>query len=90
MSDAIRRAVRTFLQSFIGVLVSTGILSAIGESGVVDWSGLKKAGLSALGAGVVALLTFIQNALEDEGAVPAILKAPASEGVHPVPEDGEL
>lgn len=84
MSDAVRRAIRTFLQAFVGVLVSSGVLSAVGEAGVVDWSALKKVGLSALGAGVVALFTFIQNALEDEGSVPALLKAPASSGANPV------
>lgn len=89
MSDAIRRAVRTFFQSFIGVLISSGILSAIGEAGVVDWSALKKVGVSALGAGIVAVLTFVQNWLEDDGAVPALLKAPASEGARPVPPGGD-
>lgn len=88
MSDAVRRAIRTFAQSFLGAFAASGVLSAFAEAGVVDWTVLKKAGISALIAGIIALMSFIQNALEDSGAIPAPLKAPASEGVNPVPDDG--
>lgn len=71
--DAIRRAVRTFLQAFIGVLLGSGILSAMGETGVVDWSSVKKIGLSALAAGIVAIITWLQNFLEDENVIPTVL-----------------
>lgn len=64
----------------------SGILSGIAEDGVVDWSGLKKLGISAAFAGLVALLTFAQNALEDTTPVPAIWKAPPSAGENPVPD----
>lgn len=74
MSDAIQRAVRTFFQAFIGVLIASGILSAVEETGVVDWSNLKKVGLSALVAGVVAIVSYIQNALEDVEVIPTFLK----------------
>lgn len=74
MSDAIQRAVRTFFQAFIGVLITSGILSAVEETGVVDWSNLKKVGLSALVAGVVAIVSYIQNALEDVEVIPTFLK----------------
>lgn len=77
MSDAIRRAIRTFFQTFLGVIITSGIFSAAAENGVVDWSGLKKVGLSAAAAAVVALLTYIQNALEDSGTIPALLKDPS-------------
>lgn len=76
MSDAVRRAIRTFIQAFLGVLVTSGIFSAAAEDGVVDWSGLKKVGISAAAAAVVAVVTYIQNALEDSGTVPALLKEP--------------
>lgn len=37
--------------------------------------------------GMLTLLwTFIMNALEDNGTIPALLKAPASEGENPIPE----
>jgi ABC-type multidrug transport system fused ATPase/permease subunit len=87
MTDALRRAIRTFVQTFLGVVISSGILSAAATDGVVDWSGAKKVAVSAMSAAVVAVLTFVQNALEDGGQIPAILKAPASSGENPVPED---
>lgn len=77
MSDAVRRAIRTFFQTFVGVLISSGILSAMTEAGVVDWSALKKVVISAGAAAVVAVVTYIQNALEDSGTVPALLKDPS-------------
>lgn len=83
MSDAVRRAIRTFVQAFFGVLATSGIFSAAGETGVVDWSGLKRVGISAAAAGVVALFSYAQNALEDAGTIPAALKAPASDGANP-------
>jgi hypothetical protein len=38
-------------------------------SGVVDWSAVKKILITALIAGIIAVVTFIQNALETVGAV---------------------
>lgn len=73
MSDAIRRGLRTFVQSFLGTVLTSGILSAVGEAGVVDWAIAKKVGVSALAAGVIGLVSFIQNALEDSGAVPEVI-----------------
>jgi hypothetical protein len=87
MPDALRRAVRSFVQSFVGVLIASGVLSAASENGVVDWSAAKKAAMSAVAAGFVAVLTYVQNALEDNTSMPAVLKAPASEGENPVPGD---
>lgn len=71
--DSVKRAVRTFVQAFVGVLLSSGILSAMSETAIVDWSALKKVGISALVAGVVALLAFTQNFLEDEEVIPTVL-----------------
>jgi hypothetical protein len=86
MSDAVRRSLRTFVQAFLGSIITSGVLSATQESGVVDWSALKKVAVSALAAAVIALLTFVQNSLEDHTTVPALLKAPASEGLNPEPD----
>ena len=92
MTDPVRRALRTFVQAFLGSVLTSGVLSAASETGVVDWSALKKAGIAALAGAVVALLTFAQNVLEDSTRFPAILKAPASEGENPVPnpEGGQI
>lgn len=74
MTDPLKRAIRTFLQSFLGALITSGVLSAASESGVVDWSALKKAGIAALVAGIIALITYTQNVLEDSGAIKPLLK----------------
>lgn len=87
MPDALRRAVRTFVQTFIGTIITSGILSTASETGVVDWSAAKKITVSALAAAVVAVLTWTQNFLEDTTTLPALLKAPPSAGVNPVPDD---
>lgn len=87
MSDALRRALRTFVQAFLGSVLTSGLLSAINETGVVDWSAIKKVAVSAAAAALIALLTFVVNALEDKGVMPALIKAPASGGADPIPED---
>lgn len=86
MPDSVRRAIRTFFQAFLGAIITTGVLSTAATNGVVDWSSLKKAAVSALSAGIVATVSFVQNALEDKGTVPALLKAPASSGADPIPQ----
>lgn len=87
LPDSVRRALRTFLQAFVGILVTSGALSAITTEGVVDWAVLKKAAISAFAAGVVAVLTYVQNAAEDRGVIPAVLKANASDGANPITKD---
>lgn len=88
MSDPLRRAIRTFVQAFIGAFIASGVLSAMQTTGIVDWAVLKKVAVSAATAGVIALLSWAQNLLEDNTRMPALLKAPASEGQNPVPDDG--
>ncbi len=66
MSDALRRASRTFLQAFLGTLIASGGFSAAQSEGVVDWSALTKVGISATVAGIIALVSWAQNALEDK------------------------
>lgn len=86
MNDALRRAIRTFVQAFLGSIISSGVLSSVATDGVVDLSGIQKVGAAAFAAGLIALVSWAQNALEDGGAIPALLKAPASSGADPVPE----
>lgn len=88
MTDPIRRALRTWLQAFLGSLITSGVLSAASADGVVDWSGVKKALIAAAAGAVVALITFVQNLLEDSTTMPALLKAPASGGANPLPDPG--
>ena len=97
MSDAIRRAIRTFLQAFVGTLATlaipalTDLVRAIAnaEPYQIDFAFWQGVGIAATLAGIIALISWAQNALEDKTpAVPAILKAPASEGQNPTPADG--
>ena len=98
MNDALRRALRTFLQAFVGTLVImlvpflTDLVQAAGETDgdivKIDVNLLGNILIAAVVSGVIALISFAQNALEDNvAAVPAILKAPASEGQNPVPDN---
>lgn len=61
VKDAAIRAVRTFFQTAIGAFLATGVLA----NGTVDLEGLQVAAVAAGIAGVSAVLTFLQNLLED-------------------------
>jgi hypothetical protein len=74
MSDSAKRALRTFGQAFLGAVITSGVLSATSESGVVDWSALKKVAIAAVFAGIIALVTWSQNALEEGGIIKPVLK----------------
>lgn len=74
MTNALRRALRTFVQSFLGSVLTSGILSSVETEGVVDWSSLEKVGVSALAAGLIALLSWVHNALEDNDVVPKVMR----------------
>lgn len=74
MTNALKRAIRTFVQAFLGSILTSGVLSAIAVQGIVDYSVLKKVAASALAAGLIALITYAMNALEDHEIIPALLK----------------
>ena len=63
MNDAVKRGLRTFLQAAVAVLVAAG-------TGYVDIEVWKGAGL----AGGMAVLSYLQNLLEDKSVVPTVLK----------------
>ena len=96
MSDAIRRAIRTFLQAFVGTLAAlaipalTDLVRSIGnaEPYEIDFAFWQGVGIAATLAGIIALISWAQNQLEDHTSTPAILKAPPSTGQNPVPDDG--
>lgn len=82
MSDPIRRAIRTFLQGFVGVLalVAVPLLSNIvssvvngGNDVMIDLNIWKNIGIAAIAGGVISLVAFVQNALEDRSGK-ALLK----------------
>lgn len=65
MKDAGIRALRTFVQAIIGAFLATSVLTSMASNSTIDADALQRAGISALAAGVIALLSFVQNALED-------------------------
>lgn len=70
MRNTLTRAGRTFVQSFLGVFISIGLLSRVVESGTLgDAATWQQALTSATAAGVVALVSFVQNWLEESKGV---------------------
>jgi len=65
MKDAAIRAGRTFIQAIIGAFLATSVLQGVASDSTIDTNALTRAGISALAAGIIALLSFVQNALED-------------------------
>lgn len=92
MNDAVRRAVRTFLQGFVGVLALIAIpalndlVTAVGNGGDVEldvnlWQGIV---IAAIAGGVIALVSWAQNELENKTSVPAVLKEkPVNDPMQP-------
>jgi hypothetical protein len=84
MSDALRRGVRTFVQGFIGILaisaipVLNGIVTAVvaggGNDVEIDLNIWRNILLAAIAGGVIALIAWAQNALEDKEKIPTLLK----------------
>lgn len=65
MRDAAIRGVRTFLQAFLGVFVALSTSGAVGIEAAPDLEVLKRAAVAAGWAGLIALIAFVQNALEE-------------------------
>jgi hypothetical protein len=93
LPDWLRRAIRTWLQSFLASLLAT--LSTVGAAdlpALTTWLWWQKALAAAVFSAGMATLTAVvsalQNSAEDSGAIPALLKAPASGGENPVPDPG--
>jgi hypothetical protein len=82
VSDAIRRGLRTALW---GVLAMAGAVPTL--AGVFDFDAGDVAKITAVFTAITAVLTAVINGMEDAGLVPALLKAPASSGENPVPDD---
>lgn len=78
MTDPARRALRTLFQ-----FVAAGGLTQLVDEIAADLDGTAKAAVFMVAALVVA---YAQNELEDRGRIPALIKAPASGGAHPVPD----
>lgn len=71
-TDALKRALRTFVQGFIGVLallaipILNSLIQAVAGGGTVEidvdvWQSI---GIAAVAGGVIALISWAQNELE--------------------------
>lgn len=66
-SDAARRAARTFAQATVGAIaLQAGALTLDATDGVIDVNLWGRVGITAAVAGVIALVSWAQNALEDK------------------------
>lgn len=84
MTDALKRAIRTFLQGFVGILAILAIpalnnlITAVGSGERVEldvnlWQGIV---IAAIAGGVIALISWGQNALEDATGVKPLRDTP--------------
>lgn len=82
LPDSVKRALRTFLQAFVGTLAllavpaMTDIVRQISSSEPYEidfrfWQGVV---VAACISGVIALVSWAQNALEDKDVIPAVGK----------------
>lgn len=78
MRNASIRALRTFLQAFVGTFavlaipVLTNLITSAGDAEgyiAIDLTPLGNAAIAGVIAGVIALITFLQNLLEDNTSV---------------------
>lgn len=78
MRNASIRALRTFLQAFVGTFavlaipVLTNLVTSAGDAEgyiAIDLTPLGNAAIAGVIAGVIALITFLQNLLEDNTSV---------------------
>lgn len=92
MRDSTRRAGRTGLDLIIGTLTALGAIFLIpGIDEQMEQLGLAQV-FMVFGLIVLVLTVFftkLKNALEDKGSIPALGKAPASDGADPVPNKSE-
>jgi hypothetical protein len=83
VSDAQRRALRTLIQvGFVQALMQ--LWNAFSPPLPADLTPEQMIAITTIGTPLVA---FAQNWLEDNTTAPALLKAPASRGENPMPDD---
>lgn len=85
-SDSTRRALRTGIDAILGVLVAlAGVVVIPGLDEALGLTGGELARAGVIVGALVLFFTKLRNALEDRGTIPAVLKAPASDGADPIP-----
>lgn len=81
MKDAPRRGIRTLLWAILALAAAVPTSAA-----ALGLTAEQTAKVGAICAIATAVTTAVVNTLEDAGHVPALLKAPASDGDQPVPD----
>ena len=71
--DPAIRAVRTFVQAFVGAIVASGILNVL-ATGDIEASAIQQVLIAAGFAGLSAVVSLLQNALEDSGTIGTAVK----------------
>jgi hypothetical protein len=89
MKDSTRRALRTFIDLFLGILGSLAVVGVV--PGFSDFMtdhgwGSALATFSIVVLVLTSVFTKFKNYLEDNTNFPAFLKAPSSEGQNPQPD----
>lgn len=77
--DSVKRGLRTFFQSFTGIFMATMATSqVVAANGVPHLAVVWAAVMAAAWGGVIAVIAYVQNMLEDKEVIPAVLKEPDS------------
>lgn len=79
--NALKRALRTFLQSWSGIFLALWVSSGLAAKQLPDVSDLTviaKLAVAAAIASLPALVSLLQNALEDADVVPTLAKKEGS------------
>lgn len=63
--DALSRALRTFFQAFLGVLLTAWIGLSLAPGELPTWDVAQRVLIAATVAGAIALVSWLQNFLED-------------------------
>lgn len=97
LPDFLRRAIRTFIDAFVGVLAIALVpalndlvqnaVSGDGSTIELDLNLYRNILLAACVAGVISLITLVKNWAEDNTSFPSVLKANPSAGQNPVTVD---
>lgn len=62
-------------------------LATDANDGSIDANLWRRAGVTAIVAGFIATVSWLQNYLEDAGTIPSVMKASASSGANPITQD---
>lgn len=82
MSDPIKRALRTFIQGAVAVLMIVAVPSlntmvgdvVAGRDIIIDLDIWKSIGFAAIAGGLAALISWVQNVVEDNTGKPVVPK----------------